>query len=72
MIRKSSRSAKIKFVYWLGAVLLELLFWSVAAVIITATIILGLVLNLNHHIISLALLLELLCIAIVYSFMKGE
>lgn len=72
MIKKSSRTAKIKFVYWLGAVLLELLFWSVAAVIITATIILGLILNLNHPIISLALLLELLFIAVVYSFMKGE
>lgn len=72
MIKKSSRTAKIKFVYWLGAVLLELLFWSVAAVIITATIVLGLVLDLNHHIISLALLLELLFIAVVYSFMKGE
>lgn len=72
MIKKSSRSAKIKFVYWLGAVLLELLFWSVAAVIITATIILELVLNLNHHIISLTLLLELLFITVVYSFMKGE
>ena len=72
MTKKLSRSAKLKFAYWLVAVLLELLFWSVAAVIITATIILGLVLSLSHHIICIALLLELLYIAVVYSFMKGE
>lgn len=46
MINKSSRSAKLKFAYWLGAVLLELIFWQVAAIIISATIILGLVLDL--------------------------
>lgn len=71
MINKSSRSAKLKFIYWLGAVLLELVFWSVAAVIISATIILGLVLDLAPHIISIALILELLYIAVVYTYMKG-
>ena len=71
MIKKLSRSAKLKFTYWLVAVLLELLFWVVAAVIISATIILGLALDLSHYIICIALMLELLYIAVVYSIMKG-